>query len=530
MQFVQAISVLSKSSSFAVSTESDRDNELSRIKSDLYVAMPIEKDLLALLESIDQNTKKVIFLCGSSGDGKSELLLRAKQKYHTPYIKFHLDATHSFAPHDSAIDTLNKIFNEFEQGNHSLVIGINIGMLGNYAEEADSLKLRKILKDYLVKGEKTLHYDFINFEDYPKFKITNDGYEAEFTSNLLAKVTDPSSLLYQLFLEYKKNNYLDKSEKILCTNYQLLCDKKIQKVIVELLFKTRLFQNQFITARNFLDFIYEIISGKGYLFDNLFSHSDNEIIENLKKFDPALLRTKSIDRFIIEFELKNFSLEFKEIKKYVEESLTIEHLDNAISYIRLFYILRLSALDDEYLNEFKEDFEDQLFNKYLDVYRLHKFYDVNTSKSFLKEFYSKDLVTALRSYINRKSPYLENDEYLIAEFSTSQIISKLKVNPDFIEIGNNAKQQPCTNFNAFLKIGNLKLDLLVDINLFELLYKLKCGYRPSKSDRSVVVKLNIIINKILQLANTSNFLSIKKDNVTLKLTLSEDNEIEVVGI
>ena len=108
MNFIDAISVLSKSSSYAVSTESDLDAALSAIKSDLYVVMPIEEHLFELLESIKEDSKKVIFLCGSSGDGKSELLLRAREKFSQTYIKFHLDATHSFAPHDSAVDTLNK--------------------------------------------------------------------------------------------------------------------------------------------------------------------------------------------------------------------------------------------------------------------------------------------------------------------------------------------------------------------------------------------------------------------------------------
>ena len=62
MNFIDAISVLSKSSSYAVSTESDLDAALSAIKSDLYVVMPIEEHLFELLESIKEDSKKVIFL------------------------------------------------------------------------------------------------------------------------------------------------------------------------------------------------------------------------------------------------------------------------------------------------------------------------------------------------------------------------------------------------------------------------------------------------------------------------------------
>lgn len=532
MHFIDTLNILSKSSSYAVSTKHDLDPDLAAVKSDLYVEMPIERDFRALLDNIDQDTKKVIFLCGSSGDGKSELLLRAKQNYEVPYIKFHLDATHSFAPHDSAVDTLNKLFREFEQSNYSLIVGINIGMLGNYAEEAESPELRRILKKYLVnsKNKKIEYCEFINFENYPKFKITHDGYEAEFISKLLAKITDKNSLLYKSFLDYKKKNYIVNFEKKTCTNYQLLCDENIQKVIIELLFKTRLFKNQFVTARNFLDFIYELICGGGYLFDNLFSHSDNEILENVKTFDPALLRSNTIDRFFIEFELGKFSLEFTGLIQYIKNYLSIDDLDSAISYIRLFYILKSSSLDNQYIQRFKEDFEDKQFFQYLNIYRLHKFYDVMSSKPLLKFFYSKDLVLALRSYINRKSPYLDDDEYLIEELGINQIIAKLKVNPDFTEIENNTETQPYTSFYAFLKVGSSKIDILIDINLFELLYKLKHGYRPSKSDRSVVVRLNKIINNLLQLANASNQLSIKIADETLRLTLTEDNEIEVAGI
>ncbi len=185
MQFINALGVLSKSSSYAVTTENDLDKDLVKLKESLYVAMPIEQDLFDLLGKITKNTKKVVFLCGSSGDGKSELLLRAKQKFDNSHIKFHLDATHSFEPHDTAIGTLNKVFKEFEAGNHSLVIGINIGMLGNYAEEAENLCISGKLKKYLELKEKSDDFNFINFEDYPKFEITEDGYKSEFITRLL---------------------------------------------------------------------------------------------------------------------------------------------------------------------------------------------------------------------------------------------------------------------------------------------------------------------------------------------------------
>ncbi len=530
MNFIDAIGVLSKSSSYAVSTENDLDAELSSIKSDLYVVMPIEEHLFELINSVTEDSKKVIFLCGSSGDGKSELLLRAREKFSQTYIKFHLDATHSFAPHDSAVDTLNKLFDEYEVGNHSLVIAINIGMLGNYAAEAKNKEIGSILKKYLEEKRASEGYEFLSFEDYPKFKITEDGYEAEFVTKLLARITAPNSLLYKSYIAQVANKNNTSQQQIKLVNYKLLCDQNIQKVIVELLFKIRLFNNQFITARNFLDFIYELICGKKYLFDNLFGESDNELLEKIREFDPILLRTKAIDRFIISFELNTTNDRLEEYKKYLQDSLNIERLDSATSYIRLFYLLKFSTISNDYHLDFKEDFIENLLINYLEVYRHHRYYDADTSKPILKNFYSKDLIYAIRNYINKKAPYLEEDQYLISNYGDSQIISNLKITPNFNEIMKYSHQQLCVKFNGFLKIkdhGNM--NITIDINLFELLFKLKSGYRPRKNDRNVVVVLNTIVNRLLVLANQSTQITVKTKEQSFRLTV-EDDEIEVAGI
>lgn len=529
MQFIEALGVLSKSSSYAVSTEHDLDQDLAAIKADLHVAMPIEQDFLQLLSNILESSKKVIFLCGSSGDGKSELLLRAKEQYSKPYIKFHLDATHSFAPHDSAIDTLNKLFNEFEEGNHSLIIGINIGMLGNYAEEAASSELRQVLKNYLNNKENSQGFDFINFEDYPKFEITTEGYKADFVTSLLNKITDPSSLLYKAFKNEEAIGIIS-SEKLKFINYKILCSAGIQKVIIELLLKVRLFRNQFITARNFLDFIFEIISGKGYLFDNLFSFSDNEILEKLYEFDPALLRTKSIDRFIISHELNSHPKEFEQFKSEIADSLNLREVNSAISYIRMFYLFKFCFFNSNYHKNFQFDFSENVLFSYLEIYRHHKFFESKESRNILREFYNRELFSALRNYINKKAPYLEEDQYLVAEYDEFQLISYLKLSPDLlaIELASQAKETGV--FDVYIKVKDHgTISFPIDINLFELLSKLKSGYRPNKNDRSVVIILNENVNRLLKLANQSNQINLRNISQEVKLSF-EDGYIEVGSI
>jgi len=94
MDFEELIETLSKGSATAVTTLESNVADLNALKAYLYVQTPVEA---ALRTEIDKNLKKppVIFVCGSSGDGKSELFRRIYANYGTK-VCFHLDATHSF--------------------------------------------------------------------------------------------------------------------------------------------------------------------------------------------------------------------------------------------------------------------------------------------------------------------------------------------------------------------------------------------------------------------------------------------------
>lgn len=110
MDLREALSVLSKSSPYAVATATElAGTEFDELKKCLYVETEIEKAFKAKLAEIKPH--EIVFLCGSSGDGKSEILTRYKKQYEQ-YVDFHLDATHSFDPKSSAIETLNNVFSD----------------------------------------------------------------------------------------------------------------------------------------------------------------------------------------------------------------------------------------------------------------------------------------------------------------------------------------------------------------------------------------------------------------------------------
>lgn len=72
----QALGVLAKSSSFSVKTASDRQPDVfDELKDYLYIKPDIEEDFERKLRLLQPG--ECIFLCGSSGDGKSEILSRS---------------------------------------------------------------------------------------------------------------------------------------------------------------------------------------------------------------------------------------------------------------------------------------------------------------------------------------------------------------------------------------------------------------------------------------------------------------------
>ncbi len=112
----EVLSVLSKSSPYAVST--DRAETVSVALDEVKQYLYIKQDFLKALSSLSSNEKKIIFLFGSRGDGKSEILTKYCHKF-SNRANFYLDKTHSFKPNDSAIQTLDKVSQDFSEERNS---------------------------------------------------------------------------------------------------------------------------------------------------------------------------------------------------------------------------------------------------------------------------------------------------------------------------------------------------------------------------------------------------------------------------
>ncbi len=511
MNFKEALSVLSKSSPFAVSTHRNKDSFYTELKSYLYIERQIEKDFVNLLQT-NQNKKRIIFLCGSSGDGKSEILLRYQDRFEDSF-DCHIDATHSFHPDETAIEALNKRFDLFKIGHRSLIIGINTGMLGNYCEEgADEHKdIRDTIRCYLNKSNRDLRNClFLSFEDYPVFDFSSGTPQCSFAKSLMQKITaqNHSNPFYRLFEKENEKTRYDST----VANYKLLSIHEVQDSIIELLLMSRLAEDQFITSRTLLDFLYEILCGKGLLFENLFESNGSELLKTMQRFDPAHIRSRKLDEFIVKRSIGTSSNEFEDFLSWMKDELGVRKQKTPQDYLRLFFLLGNTSVANEYHRRFQSELRSRDLVHYIEAWRLHDQHAAEYDKSAeLRGLYRGDIGKGLQAFFNRKTAGIDGKAFLISEFDNAWISSDLKLKPDLKAIGK-TREKSSRYFNVFLTINNQKLSespVRMSFNMFTLLKRVGDGYRPTAFSSSSLVSIEELVRLIMSFAKRENAFTYK---------------------
>lgn len=538
----KSLSVLAKSSPFSVTTVSDRKkDELDHLKSWLFVQQEIETDLRSLITSLQGQV--IVFLCGSSGDGKSEILTRCFNDY-SHRFDFHLDATHSFSPNQSAIQALDEKFDQHKADSRPLVIGINIGMLANYANEGDERhheikgSIERFLSGNLDKSKRPIH-DFhvyyLDFEQYPRFNFqVGNATCSAFAKTLLIKLTtlEDSNPFFRIA---KQDEQAQIGDPKVQANFKLLSLDSVQEVIITQLFKARLMKDQFITTRALLDLIHHLLLGPGYIFDNLYLGDDNELVSRLSEFDPARLHTKDLDQFVIKYELSlpdqklsDFLDEMKKNSIYVDRTSLKQ--GSASSVIRFFSLIRNEEFGNNYHQQFKYFFKETLLEDYSRVWMLHSNFDGSSGKRReLRGFYSNELISGIYRYANRNAPELINvqGELFLSSFGQVKLTAPVDLKPDYEAILKCSKLST-SQFMAYLKVGETPLrPIAINLNLFELLQKLKRGYRPNKYDKNAIVLLDEIVEQVTDLAKSSSVLKFYDGNT--RYTAKQDDGMIVVS-
>lgn len=513
----KALGVLAKSSSFSVTTVTHRQkDEFDQLKEQLFVKQEIEAELQRYLDVAKPG--EIIFLCGSSGDGKSEILTRCQSdpRYQRRFI-FHLDATHSFAPRQSAIDALNELFANHHQQSSPLLIGINTGMLANFAREgAECHRVIRSAIDSFLSGQqdesrpyRNENCSFFDFEHYPKFQFDENKQYSSFIKTLLDNLTrDDDNNLFQFIFRRDESINPDLKE---VANFKLLCMPGVQSVLITQLFKARLIKDQFVTTRTLLDFLHHLLMGPGYLFDNLFTGAENDLIKKVSDFDPARLHTYELDQFVLRYELGLVDADLDDFLAALEplhikfDRQNVKSGD-ATSLIRLFWLLQYESLGNDYHRKFSAFFNESLFERYSEIWHLHSNYTADPEqKRSLNRFYAFELIAGIQRYANRKAPELsmQKEEFFLGEFGGVKITAPVEIKPDWDSIRNKHTAHP-TGFDIYLKVGcNALPPVRIGLNLFELLHKLNNGYRPNKYDKNAIVLLDELVELIAEQAKSS---------------------------
>lgn len=540
----KALGVLAKSSSFSVTTVTHRQkDEFDQLKELLFVKQEIETELQRYLDVAKPG--EIIFLCGSSGDGKSEILTRCKSNpRYQQRFSFHLDATHSFAPRQSAIDALNDLFSNHHQNSYPLLIGINTGMLANFAREGAEchLAIRTAIDSFLsADQEESRPYrsgncSFFDFEHYPKFQFNEKKQYSSFIKALLDNLTrDDDSNLFQFIFRHDETVNPELKE---VANYKLLCLPGVQNVLITQLFKARLIKDQFVTTRTLLDFLHHLLMGPGYLFDNLFTGAENDLIKKVSDFDPARLHTYEIDQFILRYELGLVDPELDDFLAalaplHIRFDRQCVNPGDAASLIRLFWLLQDESLGNNYHQKFSVFFNESLFEHYSEIWHLHKNYTADSEqKKALNRFYASELIAGIQRYANRKAPELsmQKEEFFLGEYGGVKITAPVELKPDWEAIRNKNTAHP-TGFDVHLKVGqNSLLPVRIGLNLFELLNKLNNGYRPNKYDKNAIVLLDEIVELITEQAKSSSEIKFYAGGQRVYRAKADDDMITISGM
>ncbi|PSU12302.1 DNA phosphorothioation-dependent restriction protein DptF [Photobacterium gaetbulicola] len=527
MNFAQALSILSKSSPYAVSTEREQTDHLSTYKEYIYIKTDIVTDFYQAL--LSAKPREIIFLCGSSGDGKSEILTRYSRKF-AATRDFHLDATHSFDRSQTAIQTLDGRFTKSKQNEKPLVVGINVGMLGNYAEEGceEHSDIKASIKAFLENRAEDIpdNHTYLDFEQYPKFTLGHEGSSSDFVEQFLARLTKPT--LENPFYALYSNQVEKQGHTRLTANFALLGLASVQKTLISLLLKARLIKDQFLTARALLDFVFQSLAMKGYLFDNIFSGADNELLDHIQSFDPSNLHTREIDQFVLQFDLGIEDKGFALLKEQVKE-LGVYEIESAASYLRLAYLLKdETKFENDYLKTLKVDFESTLVEQYASMWLLHKDFDgKGKARQVITRFYKDTLISAIHRYCNRNSPSLAKNQYFVSEYNGFKTAVELDVRADHAKIRSGGVSKVGL-FNAYILVDDKSINPMpISINLLELLDKINRGYRPNKHDKNAVLLLDEVIEQIWSVANKKDSLFIIGDEKRYQVTNEEDEYFEV---
>lgn len=532
----------------------------SEFKNYMHVKRNVQDELFNIIEkSSKSNSSKLILVCGGVGDGKSHIISYFKNNYPDIISEFeiHNDATESFEPGKTSIDTLNDVLKDFNDDNilHSnkkLILAINLGALSNfidskYQENFKNLKQyvedKKILDVDISDNsyEEESNFQFINFSDYHIYSLTEEKAKSQYVEDIINKIVQDDER--NIFKNSYKSNCQNCDINYKCPikiNYEMLMKESVKEKLIDVLIECVVKDKLIVSTRSLLNFIYDFIVNteldnknneelkvyidkisceqfiKCIFVSNLFEHRElSQILNSLNKIDPINSISEDLDNIIIKLNItediagvfnsylnidgnnyleslmsKNDVIEDKKmkLKTKTEQNYLIDSLINMFIRLNIF-------IPRENLN-----LNDKIYLEYMKNLYYWNIGDIDN----IENLYS-DVKVAIYNW---------NGEALDGRINISvgknqmryKISQKLNLEADLSNIKVNESEE-LLKFNPSLIIGyeseengiNYKID--IDFNLYELLMRIKNGYRPNKNDKYNYINFVEFINKIQKLGS-----------------------------
>ncbi|MGN2670789.1 DNA phosphorothioation-dependent restriction protein DptF [Aliivibrio fischeri] len=515
MDLKTALSILSRSSKYAVSTlrtESTVD-ELQQLKDYLYITPDIQNDYKQALKKASSND--IFCLCGSSGDGKSEILTQLYKDFNDS-VEFHLDATHSKSQHKSAIDCLDEKFDEFKLSDKPLAIGINIGMLQKFIKQGSErhhdikLSFEEYFSNRHIKGFKSGNIYFYDFECYPRLNFSSKKVTSDFISKFLKKLTDKSPE-NNFWKYYELENKLTSS---VARNFKVLSLESFQQNLIELFGLARLLEEQFLTPRTFVDFIYQILTKENDdgIIGNIFSKFDNEFSHIFVKIDPINIRSKEIDSFYLEFATQTVSKDMQDDINLLSSMTNLVLSPQGV--IRAVYLLGGQGLTSSLAQFPKESYLRKSLDNYLCLIEIFNKNEVLNSDEDEYFYIVEDiLINSALDYANRLLPF-KLDGYIVSrKIQDFSVCNKVSIQADLDWV----KEYKLHNTDILpipLIINNKPGYVFnIDLNTMIQAVNISSGFRPNRQNLETIAKFDELIQHIVErTVNTESMKLIKNKN------------------
>nr|WP_302418721.1 DNA phosphorothioation-dependent restriction protein DptF [uncultured Romboutsia sp.] len=532
----------------------------SEFKNYMHVKRNVQDELFNIIDkSSKSNSSKLILVCGGVGDGKSHIISYFKNNYPNMMLEFdiHNDATESFEPGKTSIDTLNDVLKDFNDDNilHSnkkLILAINLGALSNFIDSKyqDNFKnLKKYVEDKKILDvdisdnsyEEESNFQFINFSDYHIYSLTEEKAKSQYVEDIINKIIQDDER--NVFKNSYKSNCLNCDKNYKCPikiNYEMLMKEPVKEKLIDVLIECVVKDKLIVSTRSLLNFIYDFIVNteldnknneelKQYIdkincddfikcifVSNLFEHKElSKILYSLSKIDPINSISEDLDNIIIKLNIT------EDIAGVFNSYLNIDgnnYLESLMS--------KNDVIEDEKMKLKTKTEQNYLIDSLINMFiRLNIFIpreNLNLNDKIYLEYMKNLYYWNIGDIDNIENLYSDvkvaiynwNGEALDGRINISvgknqmryKISQKLNLEADLSNIKVNESEE-LLKFNPSLIIGyeseengiNYKID--IDFNLYELLMRIKNGYRPNKNDKYNYINFVEFINKIQKLGS-----------------------------